>query len=127
MLIRFPRIQYHQGIGSPNRSVSFLYSSMTRKEKFRRGKRGGISKQKRKNTSSHTEGNKTITIFNLSDHTLNAYETRLLEKGLSFCPKHRADNFQLFIDLHHLARNLTLKRLFSIQEQNKNNDNISKS
>lgn len=93
-----------------------------KKKKCRRGNRGGGAKERKKrNTTIETDANKkkikNIKIFNLSSYTPNGYEYSLLEKGLSYCPTHKADNFELFLDVHRFTRKLTLKRFFSIQEQ----------
>lgn len=62
-----------------------------------------------------------MKIFNLSKYKLNPYEISLLEKGLNFCPNNQVDHFDLFVDLQHFVRKLTLQRYFSIQEKKENN------
>lgn len=56
----------------------------------------------------------SVKIFNLSKYVLNPYECSLLEKGLTFCPTSKHNDFQLFIDLNTFIRKLTLTRHFSI-------------
>lgn len=45
-----------------------------------------------------------------------------MEKGLSYCPNNKADDFELFLDLHKFVRKLTLQRYFKICENKKRND-----
>lgn len=76
------------------------------------------------NNPSNSSTKKTLNqggsrkMFNLSGYNLNPYEIRLLEKGLSFCPTNKVDEFQLFLDLNAFTRKLTLTRHFSIASSN---------
>lgn len=72
-----------------------------------------------KSEEDHSNGPTTkkssVKIFDLSNYKLTPYEVSLLEKGLSLCPEHQADSFNLFIDLHRFTRKLSLNRHFNIQ------------
>lgn len=110
----------------PTRSITsfFLPLNKRKRKKFRRGKRGGNKKEKR-TTDITTKKMSTcnIQMFNISKYILNSYEKRLLEKGLSFCPTYKANDFQLFLDFNYFTRKLTLQRFFAIQEQKKKINN----
>lgn len=90
--------------------TDFFHSINPKKEKLKRRKKWWA---KRINNGDK----ETIHNFNLSSYALNRYEKSILEKERSYCPTHKPDNFQLFLDLHRFTRNLTLKRFFAIQEQ----------
>lgn len=53
----------------------------------------------------------------MSSYTLNPYEQRVLEKGLSFCSDYQCKDFDLFLDLYRFTRKLTLKRHFSLKPE----------
>lgn len=75
---------------------------------------------KRRRQGDHIEPLKsTIKIFNLSKYELSRDERSVLEKGLSFAPQSKPDDFQLFIDLNKFIRKLTLQRHFSLCESGK--------
>lgn len=103
-----------------NRSpISFhRWTTAAKKEKQRRGKRGERKEKIPLGENATGIMKKSIQIFNLSKYKLNPYEQKLLEKVLFFCPTHDINNFHLFLDLHRLTGNLTLKRYFSIQKNN---------
>lgn len=49
-----------------------------------------------------------MNIINLSSHLLADHETKLLSKGLEFCPTSSIDKFDLIKDLQMFACKLTL-------------------
>lgn len=110
------------------RSITNYFKPKTqikgKKRRFR-GNRGGRKRKKEMlistNTSvKNTDKNKgAVKIFNLSNYKLTPYEV-LLEKGLSFCPEHQGDPFDLFIDLQRFVRKLSLRRYFNIKDNNRN-------
>ena len=59
---------------------------------------------------------KTIPIFNLSNHILNDAETLVLNAGLSFVPTHTNDHFNTRIELFRFFHSVRLKHFFSVNE-----------
>lgn len=115
--------------------ITNYYTPIKRTKHTRRGSRGGRKKsrpkphsktnKKRSNesqTSDKPKKESTKKIFNLSSHILNSAEYSLLNKGLSFCPTEKINDFQLFIDLNSYIQKLTLARHFATTKSQVQND-----
>ena len=55
------------------------------------------------------------TVINLSDITLSEAQTKVLEKGLTFCPspRHEPDISKIWDDIKELQRKMELTRFFN--------------
>lgn len=59
----------------------------------------------------------SINIANLSNHQLAENETRLLAKGLSFCPSKNLNPVDLWYDMEDYIRRIKLKEYFHNNNQ----------
>ncbi|XP_075187606.1 uncharacterized protein LOC142258938 [Anomaloglossus baeobatrachus] len=73
------------------------------------------STRKSKNVPGTGEGESIINIGKTC--TLDHNQCKVLQKGLSFAPAHRADLFQTIRDINKFIRNLTIKKHFILSEK----------
>lgn len=117
----YPHISYKGRSPHTSDNRHLQSGQIKKKTKHKRGKRGGRNRSNHNNKKEQSilqeEQDDTVKIFNLSSYTLSDIETKVLSKGLSFCPTTGANNFELFMDLHSFTRKLTLQRHFNIHAE----------